>query len=626
MQAGRTSEAGSLLSEIVRRDPRQADALHHLGVLALRAGKPELATGYLRRAAAVQPGSATVQTHLGAALRAQRQLPAAIEHHRNAIRLDPALAAAHNNLGNALRDLGARSEAESSFCEALRLRPDFVDAHLNLGLVLVDLERFDEAEAALRKVVEQSPRHAKAQFELGNLLRRQHRHAEAERAYDAVLALNPSDAPALINLAATLQAAGRWRESPALYQRALAVSPHLPEIHVGLGGVLHQEGRTAEAAAAFRHALSLAPNHPGAYRALGGLPVESLSTEDVDAIHRLAEAPGVANEERTGLLFALARIWESRGDYDRAFDYATRGNALVRRYFRFDADANDGFVRRCEQIFTAGFFASRTWRGSDSTAPVFIVGLPRSGTTLVEQILAAHPKVFGAGEVVEMIEMGRNLATLAGVDQPYPEGVVALGADAARALCERYLGHLRALGATAERITDKLPFNFRMLGLIALLFPSARVVHCRRDPRDVAVSCYVLNFLRPISFANDLDDFGRYHRAYERLMAHWSGVLPIPILDVQYEELVRDQAAGTRRLLEFCGLEWDERCLRFNEVVRPVWTASTMQVRQPIYASSIGRWRRFEKHLEPLMRALAGTSKTPTPATGASFAGDGGLP
>jgi tetratricopeptide (TPR) repeat protein len=603
-RAGKTTEAMAVLNEIVRRIPKHADALHHLGVLSLQSGKAELAVGYLRRAAAAAPSSALIQTHLGAALRRHGDLEAAVKHHRHAIRLDPALAAAHGNLGNALRDQGIRDEAESCFREALRLQPSFLDAQLNLGLLLVDLERNAEAEAALRAVVERAPKHVKALFELGNLLRRQHRYNEAREAYEAVLAVNPADAPTLINLAATLQASGRVHETPALFQRALAVAPNLPEVHVGLGGVLHLEGRTAEAEAAYRHAISLAPNNAAAYRGLSGLSIDSLTAHEVAEIGRLVETGSLTEEDHVGLLFALARIREVNGDHDGAFELATRGNKLVRRTLNFDADSNDAYLQACERVFSKDFFAARPWGGSDSQAPTFIVGLPRSGTTLVEQILAAHPRVAAAGEVVEMPDIARDLPKLAGVDQPYPLGVPALDQAGARKLADRYLAYVHELGAEGERITDKLPFNFRLLGLIALLFPRSRVLHCRRDPRDVAVSCYLLNFLRPISFTYDFEDFGRYHRAYERIMAHWKRVLPIPMLDVQYEELVGDQEGGTRALLEFCGLEWDDRCLQFNEVERPVWTASTLQVRQPMYSSSIGRWRRFEKHLEPLIRAL----------------------
>jgi hypothetical protein len=271
----------------------------------------------------------------------------------------------------------------------------------------------------------------------------------------------------------------------------------------------------------------------------------------------------------------------------------------------FDPCAHQAGVDQLIRTFDAVYFRRVRGFGISSELPLFIVGMPRSGTTLVEQIVASHPQVFGAGELRDVERIALSLAAHLGNDVGYPSCLAKAPAEAVRAMAERHLHRLTALAGGSVRIVDKMPTNYLHLGLIATLFPQARIIHCRRGPLDTCVSCY-FSYFRGLPFAWDLEELGRYHRSYDSLMAHWKAVLPLPVLDVSYEELVDNQEAISRRLMEFCGLDWDERCLAFHETPRPVHTASTMQVRQPIYKSSVGRWRRYEAHLQPLVRALSG--------------------
>jgi tetratricopeptide (TPR) repeat protein len=605
-RAGRAREAEGLYRQVLRRAPRQADALHALGLLAYAAGRRDEALKHLRQAVVSRPKAAVFHTHMGVVCRASGRLDEAVARHRRAIALDPRLAIAHNNLGNALRDKGESEDAEARFREALSLDPAYVEAHHNLGLVLRERGAIEEAEAHFRQALRLNPAYGDAYNELGGLLRKRADYEAAADCFRACVTHKPGFAPAYVNLATALQTLGKFEEAPHLFRRALELDPKLSEAYVGLSSVALQEGNVAEAAACSRKAIALKPDLAGAYLTLAyhGKDKDGLREDELRTLEALAERPDLAEEHRSDCYFALAKIYEEAGDHERAFAFARKANEIEHRRTAYSPENNADFIRRSIATFGPAFFAERRGWGSPSERPVFILGLPRSGTTLIEQIVASHPRAFGAGELVAMLEMVEDLPALAGGEADYPECVTALDREAAGRLAERYLGALAAEDTKAARVTDKLPFNFRHLGLIALLFPKARVVHCRRDPRDVAVSCYFLKFLKPISFAYSLTDFGRYYRQYEWLMDHWRAVLPLPLLELQYEELVADPEAKTRELVSFCGLAWDDRCLEFHRTQRPVRTASATQVRQPVYAGSVGRWRRYERFLAPLFEAL----------------------
>jgi tetratricopeptide (TPR) repeat protein len=363
--------------------------------------------------------------------------------------------------------------------------------------------------------------------------------------------------------------------------------------------MLEQRGDRAGAAAAFRKALAAKPQLAGPYSALAALG-ESLSDEELLTAERQAARADLPRDERSSFCFALARSFEKREDFDRAFAFARQGNELQRHRTQYnDARARD-FVQQSIATFTPALFQQDAG-GSPSERPLFIVGFPRSGSTLVEQILASHPAAVAGGELVEIPDI-RDL--LSDVEGAYPHCVAALTKEKLEQLALRYLARLDRIDPKAMRVTDKLPFNFRNLGLIGRMFPQARVIHCRRDPRDIAVSNYFIKFHRPISYAQSLFDFGQYWRNYRRLMKHWDSVLPRSILHVDYERIVANPESEIRRIIEFAGLPWDARCLRFYETESVVRTASMNQIRNPIYSASVGRWRHYAKHLTPLFFEL----------------------
>ena len=334
--------------------------------------------------------------------------------------------------------------------------------------------------------------------------------------------------------------------------------------------------------------------------------------EEQGRLRELAARPDLPIDDSCRLHFALAQLLDRSGAYDEAFAHFRRANDLRKEVDRrcgnvHDPAAQAVYTDRQLAWFTPEYFQRVRGFGSESELPVFVVGMMRSGTSLAEQIIASHPRVHGAGELRDISHLVGTLAQRLGGVSEYPHCLAQLDAAMTRALADEYLQRLRELGGNAIQVVDKFPTNFLYLGLIATLFPRARIIHCRRDPVDTCLSCYFQNFGEPLPFKLDLAHLGHYYREYERLMAHWVRVSPVPIFELCYEELTADQEAVSRRLLAFCGLDWDEQCLRFNETARAVQTASALQVRRPMYRTSVGRSRHYAAHLQPLLQALGRT-------------------
>jgi len=636
--AGRAGEAEARCREVLERDPRHARALHLAGVLAHERGDGAGAADLLERAVRAAPREGTYRLHLGEAYRALGRHEAAVECYRRALALDsrladacyglgnalfelgrleeaatayrrgvalaPADAELHNNLGNTLAALGRPGEALEHYRRAVAVAPAYADAHANLGWALGELGRLAEAAQSYRRAAELRPGPAQAHFQLGNALRNLERYEEAIACYEAALERDPGYALALNNLGYCLDQLGRPAEAMAHFERALALEPGLAEIHANMGMCLQNQGRFDEAIGAYRRAIELKHDFGDAYFNLASNKRYRASEDDIAAMRELLARPDVSADARIGVHFALAKVHEDRDDVDQAFDCYRAGNALKAERMPFDPAQFRDYVDRVIETFSAAFFRERQGFGAVSDVPVFIVGMPRSGSSLVEQIVSSHPQVYGAGERQDMRITVGDLPAILNAGEPFPECTARLGAATARRLGQDYLASLRRDAPESPRITDKMLGNYLRFGLIALILPGARVVHCRRDPVDTCLSCYFQNFAHGLRFTYDLRHLGAVYRGYERLMAHWREVLPLPILDVQYEELVADLEGKSRELVAFLGLDWDERCLAFHEQQREVRTASFWQVRQPLYRSSAGRWRRYQKHLGPLLEAL----------------------
>jgi tetratricopeptide (TPR) repeat protein len=660
---GRLDDAAASYRRALAINPDYAEAHNNLGNLLRDLGQFDAAVTSCGRALKIKPDFAAAHCNLGAAQRGLGQLEDAVASYRRAIAYKPDFAEAYSNLGNALRNLGQLGDAAASYRSAIAYRPDLAEAHSSLGNILLDLGQLDDAEASFRRGLELKPDSAEAYCDLGNALRALGKRDEAAASYHRALELNSGYAQAHNNLGNALRDLGRLDEAAVSYREALRLEPDMAEAHNNLGNALRDLGRLDEAAASYREALRLKPDLAGVHNNLaivlgqqgriaeaesvcrGALEMfpnsaatiallaklhadkgqfaeaealfkraiflEPESAEawagiaglrkftDCDATW-LAEAQRIAEQgapprQEAQLRFAIGKYFDDVGDFPQAFINYQRANELAKPYTaNFDKKrltrAVDLIIHSCDQSLVT---PNRT-AVSTSRRPIFIVGMPRSGTSLAEQILASHPDVFGAGELPFWTVASSSF------DSSLLNGET--GATLLCKLAEEYLQLLQDLAPQADRVVDKMPANFWNLGLIHAVFPSARIIHMRRNPLDTCLSIYFQDFWAAHSYANDLEELAYYYTEYRRLMEHWRSALPLhAMLDVPYEELIDDPEAWTRKMLEFIDVPWDPICVDFHQVSRTVTTASKWQVRQKIYRSSVGRWRNYERFLGPLL-------------------------
>ncbi len=641
----RAGEAEALLVRATMADPGSAEAFGTLAAALQAQGRLQEASEHYQRAIALRPDLPEARFGLanclqamgrvdGAAAAYQSVLVSAPAHpeanyglatllgrlgrredaiaaYRAALAADPDFAEASYGLGQLLAqgppiEEEAGKEAAACFRQALDVDPDYTEARLALGAVLSRLGREEEAMAAFRAVLAADPSHAAAHNGIGILLDRKRRHAEASEHYRAALASSPDHLDTLAGLANALRNLGRHDEALPIARRAVAVAPDAARVRSLLGSILAEMGQAQEAEAAFRHAVSLAPGQPE----FSYYTLQVAKARPGDAVLTALEAmlPRAASysvEDQWLLRFALAKAYDDVGERDRGFEHLMEANRLRRSAIEYHEAVALDAMGRIAEVFSAEMMAVRAGRGEMSATPVFIVGMPRSGTTLVEQVLASHHAVFGAGERHEL----PSLVSRLGADRigtvSFPERVWTMEGEDFRRIGAEYVSAIRALAPGAARVVDKMPSNFLFVGFIHLILPNARIIHVVRDPVDTCLSCYSRLFSEVQTFCYELGELGRYHRSYQRLMAHWRSVLPPDVmLEVGYEALVGDFEAEARRAVAHCGLAWDPACLEFYKSSRPVTTASMGQVRQPIYRSSVGRWRPEAALLRPLLDAL----------------------
>lgn len=597
---GRVRDAVPLYQQALQLDPRQVAAHNDLGNALLQLGQPAEALECYQQAVALQPNEAQIHFNIGNALRLLGRFEEAIAASRRALVLQPQFGFAHSTIGLALVGLGRRTEAIASFRRALALGPVTVDMLSNLADTLRDTGARRDAVDVYRQAISLDPRHIESHCNLGNLLFQLRRIDASAECYRQALALKPDHAPAHVSLAVVLRHQRRADEAEASCRAALAIDPDFAEaLHVQ-GELLADRGEFAAAEQRFRRAIALKPGYPAAYSSIA--THRKMTVEDGDWLRGAADllARPLPLEQEIGLRFAMGKCLDDLARYDEAFAQYLQGNELTKRYgVVYDAARLTARVDAIISRFDAAFVAGRRVGAADSGLPVLIIGMPRSGTSLTEQIIASHPAAYGAGEVTYW-NAAFNALRAAGLDGASAEALIP-------GMARDYLGLLAAKSGSATRVVDKMPANFMHAGLIHIVFPRARIIHVRRDPVDTCLSIYFQNFFNMGPHANDLAALAHYYGQYRRITAHWRAVLPASaLLEVPYESLVADQEGWTRRMLEFIDLPWDPRCLDFHVTDRVVLTASKWQVRQKIHAGSAGRWRHYEKHIGPLRGLLNG--------------------
>ena len=573
---GRLEPAVEALSRALVEQPDNAEGHNNLGLVLQRLGRPEEALASFRRALRIRPAYAMALTNLGAALAGLGRHDEAIGCYAAALDLEPADLAAANNLAAALHALGRDDEAVGRLRGLIAAAPDFVDAHINLGAILRKTDQLPEAIDLYRAAVRLRPEDAALRLIVAHLLLDTGRHGEAREHFSRVIDADLQSAPA----------------------------------HAGLGKVLQELGDIGGARAAFRRAIAADPKGFGYYLSLAH--ISRLDADDPALVAMLSLAgqiDSLSDDDQINAHYGLGKSLADIGRHDEGFAHLLAGAAVKRRHTDYDEARALGGLRRIRTSLSAERL--QTWPRADDAraAPIFIVGMPRSGSTLVEQILARHPRIACAGETNAL----RNVLRGYHAEAPgwrYPDADFIPTAADLSAIADRYLKTLaEEIGPQADdgqpiQITNKLLSNFRHIGLITRVFPGAKIIHTFRNPIDTCLSCFSINFASQ-PFAHDLGELGRYYRGYAELMRHWRRILPPEtIFDVRYEAVVQNTEASARAILAHCGLDWHDDCLRFYEADRPVKTASVEQVRRPIYSGSTRRWRPDDATLRPLLDGL----------------------
>ena len=576
--AGRLSEAREVCQQILQLTPTNREAFELLGSIYAELGDASAALQTLEQAIRLHPNHAPFYVSMGILLRKGGQIDAAQRQLKSAIQRDPQHGTAHYELGLVFLNTHRLPEAVMQFEQAMQLDPHFAEAANGLGTVFRLLGRLDESIAL----------------------------------HETALRIQPDFADAHVSLGISLKARGELDQAISHYRTALRLQPHHVLAHNNLGFALTQAGHFNEAVTELEAALRLNPNNARTYHNLGQLAAQNhyeFSAEQIAHMKSLLANRQLSADAASNLYFTLAASLASRGEHDHAFDAYRQANdirysILKQANTTFDAVQHRQLVDATISTCSPTLFArTKSW-GVTSEKPIFIVGMPRSGSTLVEQILASHPQVVGAGELHEIQNLAAELGHQTADHGAYPAGLLHAESALIDELTQQYLQRLDQIDTTADRIVDKMWVNYLHLGLIAIMFPRAHIIHCQREAMDIGLSCYVNNF-NHIHWACRLEDIGFYYLQQERLMRHWHNILPLPIHQLRYEQLINDQETTSRAILEFCDLDWHDDCLAFHQSDRSVQTASAVQVRQPIYRSSQGRWRKYEKHLHSLRQLIS---------------------
>jgi tetratricopeptide (TPR) repeat protein len=600
MEHGRVTEARDVIAEAIRLNPRFAAAQNNLGNAERIIGNRDAAIAAFRRAIELDPAYGEAHSNLGQLLLERMDIASALEHCRRGVELLPDLPQGHNNLGNALREAGELEKAKRSYAQASRLDPQNPMILGNIAQALQEEGSLDDALTWYSQALQADPSLARTYTNLASCLAEQERTVEARTAYEEALRHDPNWAEANTGLAGILRDEGEYEQALALCQKAITTKPELSAAYAALGQGYIELGRFEEAEQALRDALSRDPENGGVYASLAALLRRRLPDADLAQMRRLATT-AVRKSRLLPLHFGLAQTLDLRGEFAEAAEYAAKGNALQRERWerqgrQYDPEQHRVFVEQIRETFTSEFFEGSSEFGVHTEVPVFILGLPRSGTTLVEQILASHSQVHAAGELAFAGQCFEALPDICGIIAAPIQCVPHLNANSVREAARRYIDRLPRPSPSKTRIIDKMPDNYLHVGFLHLLFPQARIIHCRRDLRDVALSCWLTSF-RAIRWASKEEHIVERIREYLRITEHWQRVLPNRILNVQYEEVVKDPRTVVRHILEWVGLNWENACLSFHENRRPVRTASVVQVREPLYRRSVGRWRQYDPFL-----------------------------
>lgn len=601
--SGELVEAIQLLQRAVRAAPGHAKAQEDLGTLLLSGGRPKEAIVHLEKARSLRNPDANLLSKLSAAyVKAGRGAEAEALRAQASV-LSPTQA----KLEEATRLFvdGKYRESEKLAKELVRENPNDVNAALLLARLAMMANCYDEARPILEKIIEVAPRYMAAWHDLSTVLKELHRYEEAVEVLSRALALDGENAMTHYYHGAALAMAARPEEAAVAYREAVARDPKLPGAHIGLGHVLKTVGDQDAGIEAYRRAIELRPDFGETYYSLANLKTFRFSEAEVAEMQKRLANESLPVECRVHFAFSLGKAFEDQKSYDQSFEYYAIANQLHRDTIAYDPVQTEVAHQRMREAFSADFFDSLPPdTGCSLSDPIFIVGLPRSGSTLLEQILASHSQVDGTSELPDISLIAQSL-TKPRSGQVFPQCLPDIPPATLATLGQQYIDQTRRHRQHAPFFTDKMPNNFAYVGFIKAILPNAKIIDARRHPMDSCFGCFKQHFAKGQTFSYDLFELGEFYLEYCEMMAHWDVALPGAVLRVQYEEVVEDLDTQVRRILDYCGLPFEESCINFHENKRSVRTASSEQVRQPIYRGSVATWKRYGAHLDALAEILA---------------------
>jgi len=586
----------------------QQTAIKHYeqGRMLHQKGELSSAERAYKKAIKINQNFAEAHNNLGNVLLDRGRLKEAFNAYQKAVKLLPDHPMLLNNVGNVLQLQGDNEKALSWLDKAISQDPDYADAYNNQGNALWSLGKDLEAVAAYKRALELNPKHADSCRSLGFILLEREELNDAIDCFNQALKINPADNDAYEGLGRAQSELGNLDHAVTAYHKAIAIDPANAEYYRKLGKAFSDHGEIEEAVSALRKALEINPGYAEVYLALSKSKKFTEYDDDIRAMESLFSKKGIPDEDSIHLAFALGKAYEDLGNYDKSMEFVIKATGIKRNSYDYSIAESQEHFDRIKEVFSPDFFSNHRDSGDPDRTPVFILGMPRSGTSLVEQILASHPDVYGAGELKDL---GKVLASIRTSDQEeqseiIPQGLLELDARAFADLGKQYIARIRKYSASAKFITDKMPGNFLRIGFIRAILPNARVIHCTRDPMDNCLSIFKTHLKHSHGYANNMSELGQYYRMYLDLMDYWKDTLPGFVYDQSYEELVGSQQEQVSKLLQHCGLDWDDACLDFHKTRRKVKTASNAQVRRPIYNNSVQLWKQYEEQLEPLRAAI----------------------
>jgi len=609
-QNGKLDEAAKALHKAVEIDPKNAQALNNLGIVHYEQRKFKEAADYYRRALEARPNMAEALNNLGNALRVSGDIDGAISAYQDALTYREIYPEAYNNLGTLLQHQQKLPEAEHALRKAIAQNPRYIEAYNNLATLLASEKKEVDALRLLGDALKIAPKNVQTLLITAKIQMRRNNHIAAEQAARLALQEQPDNAEALTILGQVLHETDRYDEAIQVLERALKANPKSPEALNFYGVALKSVGRLDEAREHILKALKMNSGMWGAYANINDL-VDFSKGEGEELFNQMdAIFESAKNTEADPFLplhFAYGKALEDRGEHERALKHYITGGKMKRSQLEYNEEETFGFFDAIRDTFTKELFENRKYEGIDDERPVFIIGMPRSGSTLVEQILSSHPQVYGAGEVKYLSRALGQLRDRFPSLPKFPQMMEKITPAQLDIMAKKYLDALAAGAGGAKRITDKLLTNYFFVGLIHILYPKAKFVNTQRDPVDTCLSGFTKLFKDDMPHSYDLSELGRYYRKYAELMDHWHKVLPKGVLtSVQYEDVVADTEKEAKALIDFIGLEWDPKCVEFHKSDRPVKTASVAQVRKPIYKTSVKRWKKYGDGLQPLVDAIEG--------------------